>query len=192
MASATNELPAGVIRWGKLPVPYVAAWSSEQGWRVDVDPVVGKPCLFVAEGRRGLGTPMFGKMDPARVRRVIAKRLCQVCAQPLGLFGYVADVVLTRQGGHPVVNEPPACRRCFALAVLQCPGIERQRAKRGFLAAAVTRYQPLLVLLQPAADGDAALNRVLENRKVYGYARPALVDYQPINLAELVQPGGLA
>jgi hypothetical protein len=73
----------GVIRWGNLPVPYVAAWSSEARIIVRPDPLLsGAPGLF-RDGRRGEGRPLFGKMSEARVRRVVREQRCQVCAQVL-------------------------------------------------------------------------------------------------------------
>jgi hypothetical protein len=110
----------GVLYWGKLPVPFVAAWSSEDAVRIAPDPLLArKPAMF-RSGRRGLGTPMFGKMDESRVRRVIIRRLCQVCAGSLGSAGYVLDTIKGSVGGDPLLSEPlppiePGqlrCQRC--------------------------------------------------------------------------------
>jgi hypothetical protein len=92
--------------WGKLPVPYVAAWSSEESIHVGRDPLLGgRPALFRG-GTRGIGTPMFGKMDESRVRRVVLLRLCQICDGPIGPTGYVVDTIKGAVGGDPLLSEP--------------------------------------------------------------------------------------
>jgi hypothetical protein len=99
--------------WGKLPVPYVAAWSSEESIHVGRDPLLGgRPALFRG-GTRGIGTPMFGKMDESRVRRVVLLRLCQICDGPIGPTGYVVDTIKGAVGGDPLLSEPLSCLGCF-------------------------------------------------------------------------------
>jgi hypothetical protein len=74
---------------GGLPVPYVAAWSGEETTRVAVDPVLARaldyrePAAFSSDAPAG-ARPTLGVMDPARQRRVVVERLCQVCAVELG------------------------------------------------------------------------------------------------------------
>jgi hypothetical protein len=182
----------GVIRWGQLPVPYVAAWSSETAVRIAPDPLLGKrPALF-RDGRRGAGRPLFGRMDEARTRAVVCRRLCQVCAQPLREAGYVVDVPYGTSNGHPLVHEPPTCRRCFEVSVALCPGIARMASKPRVLVARVRRYEAVAVIIGPADEasgGDAQLNAALAAWKgapPIGYVRPALVDYELIELPRAV------
>lgn len=178
---------AGVIRWGDLPVPYVAAWSSETTIRVGKDSLIGnRPALFRGGGR-GDGKPLFGKMDEARTRVVVVNRLCQVCARPLRGAGYVADVPYGSAGRAPLVHEPPACLSCFRVALALCPGIARMAGQPRMLFARVRAYDTILVTLAPADGGDAELNRALgawKGAAVVGYARPALTDYDVLSLAD--------
>lgn len=189
VSAPSVQLPAlaGVIRWGDLPVPYVAAWSSETTMRVGKDSLIGnRPALFRGGGR-GKGKPIFGQMDEARTRVVVVNRLCQVCARPLRGVGYVADVPYGSVNGAPLVHEPPACRPCFQTALALCPGIARMAALPRMLFARVRRYDAILVTLAPAEGGDEELNRVLtawRGEPVVGYARPALADYDVLSLAQ--------
>jgi hypothetical protein len=183
----------GVIHHGALPVPYVAAWSSE------TEPYV-RPCQFAGgrpaihrRGRRGDGTPLFGKMDERRVRRVIVEKLCQVCAQPLRANGgYVIDIPHSYENGHPIINEPAACERCFNEAVLLCPGISRRLGHPRLLIARVRRSQPLAVAIKTHEGSDtpeinAALDAWHGPTPVIGYCRAMLVGFEILRIDD-VQP----
>lgn len=177
----------GVIRWGNLPVPYVAAWSSETKLEIRPDPLVGdRPALF-RSGRRGLGTPVFGKFDESRVRRVLVKQLCQVCAEPIRGAGYACDVPCGLSGGAPLLNEPPACKRCFEVSVAMCPGIQRMLDKPRVLVARVERYDVVMAFMKYVEGGTADLNEVMRDWKgapVVGPCRPALQEYDVLNPAD--------
>ena len=189
MKAATQERIPNVIYWGELPVPYVAAWSSESGIRITRDPVIGnRPALF-RTGERGEGKPIFGKMDEARVRYCVSRRWCQVCARPFGAECFVADVVKGTYGRRsPIINEPACCERCFYLAIAECPGLQRQRARLRFLAAKVRRYEVIASQLGVVEGGDEDLNEALRNwpgDAPVGYLRLALIDYDILDLGEV-------
>ena len=175
-----------LIYWGDIPVPFVAAWSSEAGILIRFDRVIGA-CGVFRDGERGIGKPIFGKMDESRVRLVLRENRCQVCAQHLGRESFVFDVQKGTYGDCPIMNEPLACERCFRLALAICPGVKRQHGKPRAFGAIVRRYECIASHLGVyEGDGaDAALNEALKAWKgprPVGYLRPALVDYDVLDL----------
>jgi hypothetical protein len=141
-------------------VPYVAAWSSElPNFRVAPDPFVGNvPALFRGSGRRGEGKPMLGKMDVARQRLCVEKRLCQVCASPLQGLGWCVHLEeLTHLEGTFVqaLSEPAACARCMATALMVCPGLERRRPRPPIVRPA--RITKLMQRMIPPPGGFGLL-----------------------------------
>lgn len=178
----------GVLRWGAFPVPFVAAWSSEDAVRIAPEPLLArKPALF-RNGRRGLGTPSFGKMDESRVRRVILRRLCQICATPLRSEGYVLDTAKGSVGKDPLLTEPLSCLRCFRIALALCPGIARMRGETRALVVRCTAYQPVIVTVRAVDGGDPALNAALERwtgAPPVGYAKYAPEKYDVLPMAWL-------
>jgi hypothetical protein len=80
----------------------------------------------------GQGRPEFGKVHPARQRRVMRRLLCQVCAGPADRTG---DGVLWLLKDHRedwpswpdgmAVTEPPVCVPCVGAAVRLCPALRR-------------------------------------------------------------------
>lgn len=178
---------AGVIRWGDLPVPYVAAWTSEATMVIRHDTLMGEPAIF-RTGRRGEGKPIFGKMDESRVRAVVRGKKCQVCARPLGKESFVLDTPFGRYGTAPIMHEPMACEPCFRLSLALCPGIARLRMRPRAFAAVVRAYECIASHVQPwhGPEGDAELNRVLgewTGGAVVGHLRCALIDYDLLDLA---------
>lgn len=188
MTAAALQIPPGVIRWGQLPVPYVAAWSSEQAIVIRRDALLGgRPAVF-RDGGRGLGTPMFGKMSEERNRRVVLRAHCQVCNRPLRGAGYVFAPMVGHASGAPVVTEPLACEGCFRLSLAACPGIARLQSHPRALAARVRRFSPIMVTLRPAEGGDALLNHALASYAgppPVGTLKIAVQDYDILAPAEL-------
>jgi len=179
-----------VLYWGKLPVPFVAAWSSEETIHVAPDPVAGgRPALFRG-GTRGLGTPIFGKMDESRVRRVVLRRRCQICAGPLGGAGYVIDTIKGAVGASPLLGEPLSCLRCFRVAIALCPGIARLRGGPRAIVVRCTNYQPVIatVTVYEGEGCDPVLNAALRAWKgvaPIGYAKYAPSEYDVLPMAWL-------
>jgi hypothetical protein len=73
---------------GGLPVPHVAAWSSEETDRLERDPYLARlgyyqPAVFCGGGQ-GIGRAILGEMTPERQRRAMLDRRCQVCDVELG------------------------------------------------------------------------------------------------------------
>lgn len=183
----TPTIP-GVLYWGKLPVPFVAAWTSEDAIYVAPEPLIAhKPAIF-RSGLRGLGMPMFGKMDEARVRRVILRRLCQVCAGSLGGTGYVVDTIKGAVGRDPLLTEPLSCLRCFRVALALCPGIARMREASRAIVVRCTEYQSVIATVAYLEGGDPALNGALKGWKgepPVGYAKYAPKQYEILPMAWL-------
>lgn len=157
-----------------LPVPYVAAWTGET-------PFVVRSCLFaggrmalVESGRKFTGTPVLGEMNVTRQREVIARRLCQVCAAPLGAGPrWLVSLFEGDTGVGPMVREPWACASCLAFALGACPRLvgQRRRAEDLFVLA-VNEYEVAhrpVASLGVANDGDLAARMAAQHPTAVGY-----------------------
>ncbi|MFE0421995.1 hypothetical protein [Streptomyces sp. NPDC058953] len=123
-------------------VPYITAWSSEQG----VQPLVvtrgagigyadETPYDRDADGvlwtrvpsSPGRGRPEFGQVHLMRQRRAMRRMLCQVCGEAadrdengtLWLLGSDEDEYLT-------TSHPPVCAPCAVLSLRVCPHLRRR------------------------------------------------------------------
>ncbi|MFD9815673.1 hypothetical protein [Streptomyces sp. NPDC059080] len=130
---------------GKVPVPYITAWSGE---RVAVrsltvradgaglayrDEVAGDRdahgVLWSRIGEApGEGRPRFRVVHPVRQRRALLEGLCQVCGGPAGRTGRGVLFLLPRSAGRApgwpegaYGMKPPVCGGCAAVAVRHCP-----------------------------------------------------------------------
>jgi hypothetical protein len=176
----------GVLYHGKLPVPYVAAWSSETGIAIRTDVLAGHRPAIYRTGERGKGVPMFGKMDESRVRRVIIERLCQVCARPLGDTGYVVDSIKGEMDRRPLLSEPLSCLRCFNVALALCPGIARMKGGARTIGIRCRTYDAVLATVRKfeGDNGDPVLNAALDawtGAPPVGYAKYVPNDYAVMN-----------
>jgi hypothetical protein len=151
---------------GGLPVPYVAAWSSENDRQI-VRPcplVQGKPAFF-SGGRRGDGDPVFGEMEPSRQRHCVIKRRCQVCngraSEQLLVDGRgTSHSTLVGGAWLKVVLEPWVCAPCLVYALRVCPGLVTKSA-----------YQQIQILEVRRAVPVAVLTRHPDGRVAYGYIK---------------------
>lgn len=193
----------GVIRWGEIPVPYVAAWTSEKEIIFKPEPLVEHKLAVFRDGRRGDGKPLFGQMSEERTRAAVIKSFCQVCTTPLKGEGYASDRVMGNDGmGAPIINEPLTCRRCAKYSLEHCPGIARLRdpgplgaqarvpvTNPRFILARVRYYRMVVGYLQPVEGGTQELNDAFKRYNhpgpIVGPVRPALVDYDIITPDEL-------
>lgn len=142
-----------------LPVPFIAAWSSEHWDVARFDPIVNKWALFTA-GRYGRGKPCFDVMNEPRQREVVMRGLCQVCnvrlerdpltSRPVG----VLPASVLNEGsqhdaeGRVVTAEPLLCRACGEYVVEHCCVLNK-RGDPGLLI--VMRWQPMLQIIDPSA-----------------------------------------
>lgn len=75
---------------GGMPVPFAAAWTSENdGYVVRKDPILlargsRSPCLFEAHGAPGEGHAKLAVVSPSRQRVSSLGLECQVCRAPVG------------------------------------------------------------------------------------------------------------
>jgi hypothetical protein len=163
----------------EVPVPFVASWSSEMpDFRVRPEPLIqGKPAIFRGGGRRGEGTPIFGKMDPGRQRLCVLRGLCQVCSKPIvgtpwmALFLEDADL-----DGETisVVREPAACTECMAVALQLCPGLRRKRPRvvePGQTTTLITLTIPPVGGFGPLVEGGPELEAPRIEDAVVGYLK---------------------
>lgn len=162
-----------------LPVPYVAAWSSERGAIVlrrerNQSAPPGRRWTCHTGGREGRGSADFASMHPARSREAAELELCQVCATPLAYSGRwlicwptehdmdtVGPAIRARMAeaeakGLPfdctMVTEPPMCRPCAAYVLTVCPGVGRKaEASPGFRVLSGVVVDKIAVPIDPWA-----------------------------------------
>lgn len=150
MRSASPIQPASPLTWGRnrLPVPYVAAWTTETpsvGGALTIRPRGGglayrdeEPADRDRHGvlwsrvphAPGVGKPDFRVMHPGRQRRAMLHRLCQVCGGPashtsrgwLFLTQRPESTELSAAWPEGALSaKPPVCESCAHLAVRYCP-----------------------------------------------------------------------
>ncbi|RKN38330.1 hypothetical protein [Streptomyces hoynatensis] len=156
MSGPAGDLGGGaraLRTWGPkgLPVPYVARWSGEPvtaGGRLTVRPD-GRGLAYRDEtpadrDRHGVlwarmvhapgaGRPDYRVMHPARQRRAMGERLCQVCGREAGRTGKGWLFLMRRpEAGDEVpgwpegllCRKPPVCAPCAEVATRHCPHLE--------------------------------------------------------------------
>lgn len=168
-----------------IPVPYVAAWSSEfPNVKVAPEPLLGgKPALFRASGRRGEGKPVLGKMDLGRQRLCIIRGVCQVCGgQIVGPAWYVQleeHAVLVDGRTVFAIREPAACTHCMLVSLQVCPALQSLKpriisVKRSILLKTLT-IPPIGGVGPLKEDGPELVNASVENA-VVGYLKVVPVE----------------
>lgn len=121
-----------------LPVPMINCWSSEQDRRGELRPVIRFDPLIDAEalfsrGNPGRGRADFTHMHPARQRRAMVLRRCQVCNYPVDGDGWlpIGPGIETDMVGLPPhavgLVEPWLCGQCADYAGRHCPALIRRR-----------------------------------------------------------------
>ena len=177
-------------------VPYVAMWSSERG-SYAIRPCKhanGRMAVFATSGGYGQGRPVLGKMSETRQREVVARRLCQVCREPLlGGCGYALEPPhgTCRIGlvPFPLMLEPLACERCARLALAHCPGVRRFMSDPAYAVLRVTRYEPVAQLIGPDGSGDEvdqALAAYQGDEPPVGYLKLALTAFSRVAPTDLL------
>lgn len=158
-----------------LPVPHVAAWSSERTMRIANDPNIGgnHPTLF-SNGAQGEGEPVLGQMDVARQRTVVVHGRCQVCNVKLPARDrFVVTLWEKLPDGTRLVREPWACTTCLAFALRVCPGLLGARRTAGLDVVRMTHWTTPLALTSVAGlVADGLLDPSPDYPElVYGYAK---------------------
>lgn len=152
-----NELPRD--KRG-LPVPTVAAWSSEHWASTRMDPCAGGRWALFTAGRQGRGRPCFDVVNEPRQRRALHLARCQVCDDPLprgtnGAFGYLPASTLTVEShgrledGTPVTHEPLCCGPCAEYVTERCCHLRRHGA--GLLLIRLCDVQRIMQFIDPLA-----------------------------------------
>jgi hypothetical protein len=180
--------------------PYVTAWTSEEGYVVRESPLVRGPALFARRGRRGQGSPIWGKISEERQRECAAGRRCQVCHRPFRLYrepGY-SLVPLRQIEGFPATHEPLCCRVCLPVTLRGCPALRRMVAAGGLTAIAVTEYQLAAQLLGPVVPppDEAArhINAAIAeagHRPAVGFLQLLLVKGTPMTAGQVFELAGV-
>lgn len=131
---AEPETLRGVLRTaGGMPVPWAAAWTSEdEGYVARQDPLLAErglrePCLFEAEGCPGEGHAKLAVISPARQRESALGLRCQVCRAPVGEGEppwepplWLADLRSSQSSAPDVVRDHTG-RQAIAVAGRLCP-----------------------------------------------------------------------
>ncbi|MCS0602673.1 hypothetical protein NX794_15850 [Streptomyces sp. LP11] len=161
--AAESSTEAGVrpIRyWNGTPVPYITAWSGEQGPGQPIKRIRGRGgtglgfqdehhfdrqygVLWARKPVTRGGRPVFDEVHPLRQRQAMSRLLCQVCGGPTGsrrdersLFMVASPSGRLIEEGQVVVA-PPVHRVCAEEAREHCPSL-----RKGWTAALVG-YAPV-------------------------------------------------
>lgn len=137
-----------------IPVPYIAAWSSEResdvvgdGFVLRVDALSGQAQLRYRDEQPtdrdsygilwhrvawspGVGRPAFADVHTARQRRAMNQALCQICGQKGQIWLapallWNAHLAENGRGAPYQTADPPVCRSCYRLAIRYCPELGR-------------------------------------------------------------------
>lgn len=179
------------LYWRGIPVPFVALWSSEVHDRIAPCKYAdGRDALF-SSGERGVGEPVWGKMEESRQRATCYLNRCQVCNCKLAgqrAFGMDApQQMLFRGQFHPLLMEPPACIDCMRIALDICPGT-RRRFEAGVLECfEIFESQAICQILRRVEEGGTeSLNRLLEpGQTCVGMNKCLLIRFKRLTLDEL-------
>lgn len=124
------------LYWHGTPVPYVALWSSEEHSHIAPCEYAGGRNAIFSSGERGVGQPVWGKMEERRQRMTVHLKRCQVCNCKLTgerAFGMDLPCEMENSGRRfPALTEPPVCLQCVRYTLDLCPG-NRRRAELGQL-----------------------------------------------------------
>lgn len=162
-----------MLTYGTMPVPWNAAWSSEQ--RFHVQPcrwAGGEPAIY-APHRQGTGVPVFAKPHPVRQRRSVAEYLCTVCGERTPRndrwwfnHGEFRD-------GYFMTQEAPVHEDCGRVALAACPHLRGMEAR--FERFPLPHTVLMSVVGGPRVEADFGLS-IQPGRRVIGamkFAWPA-------------------
>ncbi len=109
---------------GPMPIPYVTLWSSELG--IDALPCawVTQLATFPAAGARGVGSPLFKRMESSRQRECMMGRKCQICRVDVHHLGWFCNIPGHQvEAGETLIRQPWLCASCLAYSLCVCPRI---------------------------------------------------------------------
>ncbi|CAN5562201.1 hypothetical protein BH10PSE5_BH10PSE5_36580 [soil metagenome] len=116
----------------EFEVPWSAAWSGEQSFRVQ--PSRDFPGLMELEQKQaqGVGEPLFAAIHVTRQRRGMVDLLCHVCGKPTSaddryIFPVASGGLVTLHDGSQQYgcNVPPIHGACAERAAVACPHLSR-------------------------------------------------------------------
>lgn len=134
-----------------IPVPHVAAWSSERWAVARMEPMLQKRWALFSEGRQGRGRPLLSAINEERQRRSVILNRCQVCD---GQFDY-KDLFVTTMAVHEIEVQgqqavatyaPPTCVPCLDFSVAVCPAFKNDHRRVPF-----GKCVPVFQLVDPSA-----------------------------------------
>lgn len=164
----------------KVPVPWVALWTSERDKVVPVTvttagidgPRDAHGVYWMTFGDSpGVGEPLFGHVHTGRQVRCMRKCLCQVCGKKIRrdrchwiLNGVESE--LLQEGKPHQTQTPPVCSECIKVALEYCPHLA---SLKKVTILTVTHYRSVGVL------GDLALpGREVQKQVGLPYGDPRL------------------
>lgn len=203
---------------GGMPVPWAAAWTSEdQGYAARPDPLLvqrgfSKPCMFEAAGCPGEGHAKLAVISPARQRESALTLSCQVCRAvitagpppwdpPLWLAALRSrqksanDVVLDRSGRQAIVVGGRQCPLIYEPWLCEPCLLYSLRACKGL--SALRRRQTLTLWRVRAAEFVPTLEVPVEqpatgvmSETVVTYVKLAITDGQELHPYEVLRAVG--
>lgn len=122
---------------GRVPVPFTAAWTSEERLFLAQCPYAQRLAIC-QDVSPGLGKPCFGKPHMQRQREAISRGLCDLCGRPLKNRTKVSlSHARPRANGASALDilqvEPLLHRECARQSLYHCPSLRRD-VQQGTLA----------------------------------------------------------
>lgn len=158
-----------LLMFGAAPVPWNAAWSSEDHYEV-------RPCRWIggmlglwSPHRPGEGKPQFAKPHMVRQRRSIAEMRCTVCGEKTPENDRWWFKLGDFREGYFMTTEAPVHHSCGAFALTVCPHLKGRERDFEPLPRAYVILKALVG--GPATDRDFGVE--IGNRRVVGHLKPA-------------------
>lgn len=175
------------------PVPYVAAWTSEDVYTFRPEPLVGGRLAAFNLGRPGEGEPILGKMQQARQRRCAVLGLCEVTGRKLGRHRWATTMGQHRVGGDSnlVLSMLPVTAAAMRLSLTHCPQLRRMKAAGELELVRVLASRPIVQLLKPSAFGPEGSGAdFLADRQppgpVVGYVKLEVLEHELVTPDEFL------
>lgn len=160
--------PSNLLHYGKMPVPWNAAWSSEMRYELRPCRWVNGKCALWQPHTPGEGVPMFAQPHNVRQRRSITEMRCTVCGEktPANDRWWFRLGRVHLDEGLFMTTEAPVHRDCAVFAALVCPHLQ---GRQDALERLPTGYMTVASIIGgPKVDQDFGINIDPSRQKVIG------------------------
>lgn len=166
------------ITFGNVPVPYVASWSEEEHFFLDICPHAKGIAICQAE-KRGAGKPMFGKPHMNRQREAVIFDLCDLCGGTLRNRTKVSlSHARPRSHGAAAFDilqvEPLLHKECAAISLRHCPSLRRDIRAGSLEVRQVLSHRTQIALYSEQGTFEATGVR----RKSFSHAKVQLLSWK--------------